>query len=40
MLQTAKNDIEKYLTVLKNYNLKSIGGKLPDNSFYLDYENL
>lgn len=35
-----KSDIEKYLTALNTYNSASIGGKLPDSGFYIDYENL
>ena len=32
--QTAKNDIEAYLTILKTFKAPLIGGKLPDEGFY------
>ncbi len=32
---SVKQDLENYLNVLKEFNPKSIGGKLPDDEFYL-----
>ena len=34
--QAAKEQIESYLTVLKNFDATLIGGKLPDDGFYFD----
>ena len=35
-----KTDIEKYLNVLLENSPSSVGGKLPNDDFYLDYEDL
>lgn len=32
--ENAKDSIENYLTVLKDFNEKTVGGQLPDNDFY------
>lgn len=35
-----KADVNGYLKALASFNIKSIGGKLPDDNFYVDYEKL